>query len=90
MKRLTRAEQGRTRSMRRLQETGVGRLAESRLEQKEDYGRDASCVIPAGGKKALPPGPVSRAHPLASVTFDVPLDLCTLKTWSAMGSSSRS
>jgi len=46
MKRLTRAEQGRTWSMKRLRETRVGRSAESRLEQKEDYGRDASKYDP--------------------------------------------
>ena len=52
MKRLTRAEQGQTWSMKCLHETRVGRLAESRLEQKEDYGRDAS--EEAGGGKEPP------------------------------------
>jgi len=42
MKRLTRAEQGQTWPMKGLQEARVGRLAESRPEQKEDYGRDGS------------------------------------------------
>jgi hypothetical protein len=45
MKRPTLAEQGQTWSMSRLLETKVGRKAESRLKQKEDYNRDAPSLV---------------------------------------------
>ena len=59
MKRLTRAEQGRTWSMKGLRETRVGRSAESRLEQEEDYGRHTSNVTPGWRN---PPG-VAKHNP---------------------------
>ncbi len=48
MKRPTHAEQGRTWPLTRLHQTRVGCLAESRLEQKEDYGRDVSQMALGG------------------------------------------
>ncbi len=54
MKRLTHAEQGQTWSFRCLHQTRVDCIAEFRLEQKEDYGRDVSNI--SSGRKTSAPG----------------------------------
>jgi len=97
MKRLTRAEQGRTWSMIGLRETKVGRLAESRLEQEEDYGR-IRVRCPLGRAESLPwgsyPGSSGRrggnSYFASRDTSEVPFFFSILKMWSAIDSSSLS
>jgi hypothetical protein len=67
MKRLTHAEQGQTwSSFRCLHQTRVGCSAESRLEQKEDYGRDESNMI-QGRKTSRPRVVEPKLRPTAAV-----------------------